>query len=127
MLEKSKVMRFEDLIAWKRSRLMVGQIYQISRSNAFAKDFSLGDQIRRSAVSVMANIAEGFERAGLGEFHRYLTIAKASCAEMRSHLYVANDIGYIDKETFAILLKEAEEIGNIIGGLRLAVQKKRDG
>jgi len=74
----------------------------------------------------MANIAEGFERSGHGEFHRYLTIAKASCAEVRSHLYVAHDIGYLDQDTFVSLKKAAEEIGRIIAGLRSYIEKKRD-
>lgn len=74
----------------------------------------------------MANIAEGFERGGRGEFHQFLSTAKASCAEVRSHLYVALDIGYLERKEFARLLTMAEELARIIGGLRSSVAAQRD-
>jgi four helix bundle protein len=92
----------------------------------FAKDFGLRDQIRRAAVSVMSNIAEGFDRGSRGEFHQFLVVAKASCAEVRSQLYVAQDVGYINQETFDIVNSSTSELSRNIGGLRAAVQKQRD-
>ena len=72
----------------------------------------------------MSNIAEGFERGGRREFHQFLSTAKASCAEVRSQLYVALDIGYVDQPRFNRLLKQAEEVGRIIGGIRAAVARQ---
>ncbi len=79
-----------------------------------------------AAVSVMSNIAEGFERGSRGEFHQFLSTAKASCAELRSQLYVALDAGYVDQAGFDELSTQAREVGRIIGGLRAAVEKQRD-
>jgi len=73
----------------------------------------------------MSNIAEGFERGGLGEFHQFLSTAKASCAEIRSQLYVALDVGYIDTRTFQDLRTQSEEVGRIVGGLRVSVAKQK--
>jgi four helix bundle protein len=100
-------------------------MYQITRQEAFARDLSLSRQIQRAAVSIMANIAEGFERSGRGEFHQFLSTAKASCAEVRSHLYVALDVGYLDQTTFNELLTRAEEVARIVGGLRSSVAMQR--
>ena len=74
----------------------------------------------------MSNIAEGFERSGRREFHQFLSTAKGSCAEVRSQLYVAFDIGYLLKPDFYRLLAQAEEVGKVIGGLRASVEKLRD-
>ena len=122
---KSKIERFEDLIAWQKARKLTQLIYQVSRRGAFAKDFGLSGQIQRSAVSIMSNISEGFERGGRGEFHQFLSIAKASCAEVRSQLYVAFDVGYLNQDEFDHLLAQAEEVARIVGGLRVSVQKQR--
>jgi len=90
---------------------------------------ALRDQVRRAAVSVMANIAEGFDRGGRSEFHQFLVIAKGSCAELRSQLYIAEDIGYIDEHTFNEVYGQILETGKLIAGLRSAVyrQKKKSG
>ncbi|WP_334984843.1 four helix bundle protein [Nostoc sp.] len=121
----SKVERFEDLIAWQKARILTRDIYQITQQGAFARDFGLSGQIQRVAVSIMSNIAEGFERSYLGEFHQFLSIAKSSCAELRSQLYVALDVGYLDQVKFNQLLNQAEEVGKIIGGLRISVSKQK--
>ncbi len=92
----------------------------------FSKDFGLRDQIRRASVSVMSNLAEGFDRGGRGEFHQFLVIAKGSCAEVRSQLYVALDAHYLSQELFEKLSDMAEELSRVISGLRSAVQKQRD-
>ena len=73
----------------------------------------------------MSNVAEGFERGGLGEFHQFLSTAKASCAELRSQLYVACDVGYLEEVGFATLLEQAEEVGRVVGGLRASVARQR--
>ena len=119
-----KIQKFEDLIAWQKSRELTRDIYQITREGSFAKDFGLSGQIQRASVSIMSNIAEGFERGGRREFHQFLSTAKASCAEVRSQLYVALDIGYLAQPRFNQLFKQAEEVGRIIGGIRAAVARQ---
>ncbi|MBI3800022.1 MAG: four helix bundle protein [Deltaproteobacteria bacterium] len=124
-MEKDTIERFEDLIAWQKARSLTRTIYQITRQGAFARDFGLSNQIQRAAVSIMSNLAEGFERSGLGEFHQFLSTAKSSCAEVRSQLYVALDVGYLDQVTSEHLLAQAEEVGRIIGGLRASIEKQK--
>ncbi len=85
--------KFEDLIAWQKARELTKIIYAVTKQGEFSRDFGLRDQIRRSAVSIMSNVAEGFERGGRSEFHQFLVIAKGSCAELRSQLYTALDAG----------------------------------
>jgi len=121
-----RIERFEDLIAWQKARELTQAIYEVTRQGAFAKDFGLSGQIQRAAVSIMSNIAEGFERGGRGEFHQFLSTAKASCAEVRSQLYVALDVGYLDKTSFDQLMQLAEEVARIVGGLRYSVQKQKE-
>ena len=120
-----KIERFEDLIAWQKARALTKDVYESTRKGAFAKDFGLAGQIQRASVSIMANIAEGFERGSRGEFHQFLSTAKASCAEVRSHLYVAFDIGYLDEFKFKQLQAKAQEVGRILGGLRASVSRQR--
>jgi four helix bundle protein len=86
---------FEETEVWKESRDLVKIIYQLTRKGAFGKDYGLTDQIRRAGVSVMSNIAEGFERGTNGEFMHFLFMAKGSAGEVRSQLYVAFDQGYL--------------------------------
>ncbi len=121
----NKVQRFEDLIAWQKARRLTRQVYELTRKGSWARDFGLSSQIQRAAVSIMSNIAEGFERNRQGEFHQFLSIAKASCAEIRSQLYVELDVGYLNDEEFEAVLAQAEEVGRIIGGLRASVQRKQ--
>ena len=121
-----KVEKFEDLVAWQKARELTKQIYEITKQGAFSKDYGLCDQIRRATVSVMSNLAEGFERGISSEFHQYIVIAKASCAEVRSQLYVAHDVGYITKNQFDDATKLAEEVSRIIGGLKTAVRKRNN-
>ncbi len=121
----ARIERFEELIAWQKARVLTREIYEITRIGAFARDFGLSGQIQRAAVSIMSNIAEGFERGGRGEFHQFLSTAKASCAEVRSQLYVALDVGYLEEQKFHSLLRQAEEVARIVGGLRASVGKQR--
>lgn len=122
---RKKIERFEDLIAWQKARKLTARIYQVSGQGAFGKDFRLSGQIQGAAVSIMSNITEGFERGGLGEFHQFLSTAKGSCAEVRSQLYVALDVAYIDNDTFEDLKSQSEEVGRVIGGLRASIAKQR--
>jgi four helix bundle protein len=94
-----RVKNFEDLEIWKDARALTREIYQVTRNPKFSKDFGLRDQIRRAVVSIMSNIAEGFERGGNQEFIQFLYVAKASCGEVRSQLYVALDQSYATQKT----------------------------
>jgi four helix bundle protein len=112
----AKIEKFEDIEAWKKARELAREIYAISNEGPFARDFGLRDQIRRAAVSVMSNIAEGFERGGDVEFRRFLAIAKGSAGEVKAQLYVALDADLIDQVQFDSLYKQATETGNLVGG-----------
>ncbi|MBV9959442.1 MAG: four helix bundle protein, partial [Acidobacteria bacterium] len=105
----SRIKRFEDIEAWKISRELTRLIYQATARGEFGRDFGLRDQIRRASVSVLSNIAEGFERDGDREFLQFLTIAKGSCGEVRAQLYVALDQRYFDEAQFAYLTQKAME------------------
>jgi len=113
----SKIEKFEDLICWQKSRLLVREIYGISSFYLFNKDYALKDQIRRSVLSVMLNIAEGFGRRSHKEFKHYLFIAHGSIAETQSCLYVAFDLKYIQEDTFKSMYEKSTEISKIISGL----------
>ena len=123
---ESRVGTFEDLIAWQKARVLTARVYQVTGRGEFGRDFGLRDQIRRASVSVMSNIAEGQERGSPMEFYHFLNIAKGSCAELRSHLFVALDVGYLDSDTFTDMLGLATEVNRLIGGLRTAVGRNRE-
>ena len=89
---------------WQLARILVREVYEITQKPEFQKDFSLKNQVRRCAVSIMANISEGFERKTQKEFIQFLFIAKGSCGELRSHFYIAFDLEYINKE-FSTIFK----------------------
>lgn len=112
----AKIERFEDVEAWKLARESTRLVYQISSVGNFARDFPLRDQIRKSSVSIMSNIAEGFERDGDKEFINFLSIAKGSCGEARSQLYVALDQNYITADQFDLAYGSLDETGKRIGG-----------
>ena len=118
------VERFEDLKAWQKSRELTKLIYELSSGGNWAKDFGLRDQIRRASVSVMSNIAEGFERRGGAEFGRFLDMAKGSAGEVRCQLYVALDLGYADEEAFNQARGMAEEISRMVAGLASYLRKR---
>ena len=119
------VERFEDLVAWQKARLFANDVFNASRGQSFRKDFGLNDQINRSALSVTANIAEGFDRGSRAEFARFLVIAKGSCAETRSHLYMAQDRGYLSAAEAGVLLNHAEEVARIVTALLAAVRRQQ--
>ena len=117
-------MRFEDLDAWKRARELVNGVYSLCRDSGVAKDFGLRDQIQRAAVSVMSNIAEGFERTGLAEKIHFYNIATASCGEVRSLLYVVGDnFGDLAGKT-AELRDLAADVGRLSSGLIGSTQRR---
>ncbi len=113
----AKIERFEDIEAWKLARELTKLIYQISSAGEFGRDFGLRDQIRRASVSILSNIAEGFERDGDREFLQFLTIAKGSCGEARAQLYVALDQQYITDARFTLITAKAVEVSRMISGL----------
>ena len=122
-----EVKNFEDLEIWKDARLLTKAIYQMTKDTGFAKDFALRDQIRRASMSVMSNIAEGFERGGNQEFIQFLYVAKASCGEVRSQIYVALDQGYMSKtdseDSIIDFRRLSGMIGNLINYLRRSGMK----
>ncbi|HRK91212.1 MAG TPA: four helix bundle protein [Anaerolineales bacterium] len=100
--------RFEDLEVWQRAKDLTNLIYKYSTDGTFARDFGLRDQMRRAAVSIMSNIAEGFESQTQVQFIKYLGLAKGSAGELRAQLYIARDQGYISEENFSELFLLAE-------------------
>jgi four helix bundle protein len=114
---------FEEINAWQRARDLTKRVYQISGEGRFARDFGLRDQMRRACISIMSNIAEGFERSGTKEFVQFLSVAKGSVGEVRSQLYVALDQQYITEGTFEQLSAEAMEISRMLSGLMKYLRK----
>jgi four helix bundle protein len=108
--------RFEDIQAWQKAREVASSIYKLCKQGELAKDFGLKDQIRRSAVSVQSNIAEGSGREGNKEFIYFLRIAKGSSCEFRSQLYNLLDADYIEEPIFKDLYSRSEETERLIGG-----------
>src|SRR5437867_9540939 len=110
------IKRFEDVMSWQKARLLTKAVYNCSRTGSFAKDFGLRNQIQSASVSVMSNIAEGFERGGDKEFVQFLSTAKGSCGEVRSQLYVALDQGYILAPKFDEMYDLSVETSRVISG-----------
>ena len=118
------IQRFEDLIAWQKARMLAKAVFDVSGRGEFSKDLAMRGQIRRSARSVGANIAEGFERTGDREFHKGLSIACGSCAEVRSDLYLALDVGYLSQLQFDTLMQLTVECAKVSNALRAVVAKR---
>ena len=114
---KSGVRSFQELEAWKLGRKLAKEIYRETSTGNFSKDFGLKDQVRRAAVSVVSNIAEGFERNGDKQFIQYLYMAKGSIGELRTQLCIASDLSYLTEESFGKLWNMATRTGEIISGL----------
>jgi four helix bundle protein len=106
--------RFEDLETWQQARKLANTVYDLSNVGAFARDFALRDQIRRAAVSIMSNIAEGFESRTQSLYIEHLGRAKASCGEVRSQLYLAYDRQYMSGQVFEQTLAQAESASRLI-------------
>ena len=114
---KMTIKRFEDINSWVEARELTKRIYEATTRAKFSKDFGLIDQIRRACVSIMANIAEGFDSQSNDEFIRFLIYARRSCSEVQSHLYVALDQNYIAEDNFKDLFDRASNTAKMINGL----------
>lgn len=108
-----KIEKFEDIESWKEARFLVAKIYQLF---ANVKDYSFRDQIQRASISIMSNIAEGFDRSSNKEFIQFLVIARGSVSEVKSLSYAALDIGYIDEKTFTGISDHCFKLTNLING-----------
>ena len=112
----AKIEKFEDIEAWQMAREITIEIYELTSVGKFSQDYVLRDQIRRAAVSISSNIAEGFERDGNKELINFLSIAKGSCGEVRSQLYLAKDQNYFSDEKFEKTSKKLIRISSAISG-----------
>ena len=121
----AKIERFEDLVAWQRGHELTKALYQVTGNGRFARDRDLRGQMRRAAVSVPSNIAEGVERGGDKEFRQFLAQAKGSTGEIRSQLYIAMDIELITQTQFDHLYKLATNVARILGGLMRYLKKSK--
>ncbi len=108
------IKRFEDLQVWQRARCLAVKLYRISNEGPFAKDFGLRGQIQRAAVSIVSNIAEGFDRRSNNQFAQFLEIAAGSASEVRAQLYIALDVGYVGKTKFDELFADVSEISGML-------------
>jgi len=108
-----KIEKFEDIIAWQKAKELVCSVYEIFKLH---RDFGFRDQIQRAGVSIMNNIAEGFERKGDKEFMHFLFIAKGSCAEVRSMLYLALELKYINDNQYNKLNNLSVEVSKLLSG-----------
>lgn len=113
----SAIKRFEDLEAWKIAREVTKEVYRVSNADKLNRDFALRDQIRRAAISVLSNIAEGFERDGDKEFVQFLSVAKGSAGEVRAQLYIAFDQNYFTETEFKVIYDKVTENSRLISGL----------
>lgn len=118
------IRRFEDLQAWQKARELVRAVYQSCLQGGLKRDFGLRDQLCRAAVSAMSNIAEGFARPSDRDFAHFLDIAKASALEVQSLLYVAWDVGYLDKAEFERLYALTGDTAALIGGFSTYLRKR---
>lgn len=118
------VSRFEDLEVWQEAASLAVEVYTVSKNSDFVQDFGFRDQLRRSAISIAANIAEGKERETIPEFIRYLYVAKGSSGELKTHLMIAQRIGYIGLERASDLKQRVEKISAKLGALIRTLKRK---
>lgn len=122
-MEKKKIETFEDLRVWQQGIELVKQIYLMTKEGNISRDFGLRDQLRRAAVSVPTNIAEGFERHSRKEYVNFLNIAKGSAGEVRSLLRVALEVGYLDKNTYLRLYDMAKGLSRMLASQIQAINR----
>jgi four helix bundle protein len=111
-----KIEKFEDLNAWKEARVLNNMVYRLTQS-LLKFDYDLARQMRKCAISIMANIAEGFGRYTFKDKKQFFTIARGSIAELKSHCYATLDLGYFTRETFSQIYKQSEIVGRLISGM----------
>ena len=111
-----RIERFEEIEAWQEARALVLDVYSLTKKPSFYRDRNLSDQLRRAAISIVANIAEGFERGSNRQFAQFLAQARGSAGEVRSLLYVVHDLGYIPDEAFQKALDRAASVARLITG-----------
>jgi four helix bundle protein len=121
MEKRRKVRTFEDLIVWQMGIELVKRVYVLTSSGLFSRDFGLRDQIRRASVSIPTNIAEGFERASRKEYLQFLNFAKGSAGEVRSLLFVAFEVGYLQKESYEELRDGVSKLSAYLFNHRKAI------
>jgi four helix bundle protein len=119
----AKIEKFEDIQAWKLARELSNLIYEVTSVGKFDRDFVLKDQIRRAAISIISNIAEGFERGGDKEFLQFLAVAKGSSGELRAQLYVALDQRYVAEREFKLLSEKVTELSRLLAGFIKYLQR----
>lgn len=120
-----RIERFEQLVVWQNARLLTREIYRSTSVNPLSSDFGLSRQLQRASVSIMSNIAEGFGRFNPNEFHQFVVIAKVSCSEVRSLVYVALDCGYLDSHRFTELASMTDDVDRLASALRTSIDRKR--
>ena len=121
--DMASIQRFEDIESWKAGREAVRTVYAVTSEAPFSRDFALCNQVRRASVSIISNIAEGFERGGNKEFLNFLAISKGSCGEVRCQLYVALDCSYISEDQFRVISEKLTETSRLISGLMKYLQQ----
>jgi len=117
------VTRFEDLLVWQKAMRLCVAVYRVTRTGHFARDFGLRDQVQRAAVSVLSNIAEGFDRNSRAEFARFVSIARGSAGEVRAQIYLARELGYLSEAESGELLAACAEITRMLIALRKSLEK----
>ena len=115
--------RFEDLVVWQRSMELVVRIYEICRKSPLAKDWGLRDQLQRAAVSVPANIAEGYERTSRKEYIHFINVAKGSVGEVRCLLRIALRLKYVPEETATKMIEESVQVARMLKGLANSLKR----
>ncbi|HEX8360993.1 MAG TPA: four helix bundle protein [Longimicrobium sp.] len=113
-----KVKRFEELVVWRKAKDLSVEVYRLTAGGQFGRDRGLRDQIRRAAVSVMSNVAEGFERYSRAEFKHFLSIARGSASEVRSQLHLAHELGYLPAHEHRELHDQCVEVSRLLAALR---------
>ncbi len=117
------VSAFEELEVWKKARVLTKNVYELTKKEMFFRDYTLREQIRRASVSIMSNIAEGYERDGNKEFVQFLSIAKGSVGEVRSQLFLAYDLGYLDQNKFKEFYDQTRVISKMLANFIIYLKK----
>jgi four helix bundle protein len=118
------IRRFEDIQAWQEARILTRRVYELTKEGPLSKDFGLRDQLQRASVSVMANIAEGFDCDSHAEFARFLGFARLSAVEVQSLLYAALDASYITPEVFKATYEQANKVKAMISAFKSSLHRR---